>query len=315
MTNAYFGALSVLVPGVASRWDGTRNWDAPSCQPDLRAPVDARSYLAGVKHRYFNDTSRYSVAAARLCLGSDMQLAWPSVTEGRRGVIVGTTVADYAVRECVDRDLMANGGGGVNAISAPNVSSNIASAYVSIECHARAFATTLTSPFLAGLESLAMGFLSMRAGKADAILAIGAEEAMPHDDAAITPGSVCVSLQRHPGKSARAIVDIHCGHYAPGTTHPFGKNASRFLGAAAQSETITPELMVVRDRSEHSEKTAQAWLQQAAIAGLGATPREMQLDDEGAVAPLLAAAPTFTGSNRTVLLAIYRNRYVALSIA
>lgn len=315
MTGIYFGALSVLVPGVASRWDGTHKWDAPSAHIDRHAPIDTRSHLGGVKHRYFNDTSRFSVAAARLCLGTDTKLAWHGNDEERRGVIVGTTVADYAVRQCVDRDVLANGVGSVNAISAPNVSSNIASAYVSIECHARAFATTLTSPFLAGLESLAVGFLTLRARKADTLLAIGVEEAVPHDDATITPGAVCICLQREPGKSGLAIVDIHCGHHMPGTTHPLGKNASRFLGAAVQSGALAPEFLLIRDRSAHSANTTHTWLQQAANAGLRATPRELQLDDEGAVAPLLAAVPTFTGSNRTVLLAIFRNRYVALSIA
>ncbi|WP_027799224.1 beta-ketoacyl synthase N-terminal-like domain-containing protein [Paraburkholderia dilworthii] len=315
MSSIYVGALSVLAPGIASCWDGTTPWSMSLSGIDHNAPVDAQAHLAGVKHRYFNDTSRFSVAAARLCLANGANLAWHELDETSRGVIIGTTVADYAVRDRLDREVLAHGVRTINAISAPNVSANIASAYVSIESRARAFATTSTSPFLAGLESLAIGALALRAGKADTLLAIGAEEALPHDTTPITPGAVCVCLQRQPGRSGRAILDFHCGHHADGSTRPLQKDAARFLRAAAQRAAAAPEIVAIRDRSAHGENTAQAWRRQAACAGLSVTPNDLPLDDEGAVAPLLAAVPSFTGSNHIVLLAIYRGRYVALSIA
>ncbi|WP_345812292.1 beta-ketoacyl synthase N-terminal-like domain-containing protein [Paraburkholderia sp. PREW-6R] len=316
MNAVHLGAVAAIVPGVVSCWDGAGPWTAPPAVAHREAAIDVQKHLAGVRHRYFNDTSRFSVAAARSCVGQRPQLAWHALDGTRRGVVVGTTVADYTVRDRLDREVIANGAASINAVFAPNVSSNIASAHVSIDQQARAFTTTLTSPFLAGLESLAVGVLSLRANQADSVLAIAAEAALPPGDSTvITPGAVCVCLQRRPSTSGRAIVDIHAGYHAAGAESRLPHSALKFLDAALNSPRAAPGFVVIRDRSAHGKHTADAWLREASSNGRHATANESALDDAGAVAPLLAAMPSFTGDNPVVLLAIYRGRYVAFSIA
>lgn len=316
MADVYFGSVAVLTPGVSHNWSAGQAMLScdRSAAPWSAAWFDVKQQLPGIKHRYLNDTSRYCLAAAMSCLRSSTALEWHGAAEERRGVIVGTAVADYAVREHYDRSVLNDETDALSAISSPNISANIASAHVSIACHARAFASTLTSPFLAGFESLAVGFMAVRSGRADAVLAIAAEEALPAaDDQQITPGAIACGLQRQPSTACRRLVDVCWGRHQPSSAR-LAKDAERFLTAIAANGTQLPDWVVIRDRSTPAANTARTWLQHAQCAGVAVTPRELLIEDVGTVGPLLAAISMITDGKQVVLLVIYQSRYVVLFI-
>lgn len=322
MADVHVSAVVALSPHASFDW---RAGDA-AVQPDaVNAATDwfdAKHHLTGIRHRYLNDAARYSVAASlrSLCRGESM--AWPGAQPEQRGVFLGTAVADYAVRQGVDHAVMAQGFSALNTVSAPNISANIAAAQVAIACQARAFSTTLTSPFLSGFEGLFFAAQSLRLGHATAVMAIAAEESLHADDTSVPvmPGAVLLHLQRacaagmgnHTG--SQGIAASCWGHLNKDATAP-AKATQRFLDDVARLLQGSPrqtDLVLMRHHTPLSETTSERWQGWLRNSGLVFDQRrETVFPTVGTVAPMLQAARCLTSPRPVLLLAIHQRRYLA----
>jgi hypothetical protein len=325
MADVRVSAIAAMTPAGAFGWRGGDAWPATAAPAGstTQAPgdwFDAARHLAGVKHRYLNDAARYGVAASLDCLrDARAALAWPHMAPERRGLVLGTAVADYAVRHALDAGVRVQGFSALNTVAAPNISANIAAAHIAIACQARAFSTTLTSPFLSGLESLFMAAQSLRRGRADAVLAMAAEEAPPVEDAAaaLVPGAVALHLQADvasrggvgPAIAASCWGHAHKDAVAPSmSAHVFLANAVEVLGAKARHA----ELMVLRQGCPLSAATLAHWLGWLEAAGLAFEQQsETVFPDVGTVAPMLRAAQAMASPHPVLLLAIHQRRYLS----
>ena len=321
MTDIHISGLSALAPGAQFVWGGGQAIDAGLLRLDPAHAADdwfdARQHLAGVKHRYLNDSTRYSIAASSACLRQPAADAWHRCAEEQRGIIVGTAVADYAVRHLADQQVISGGPALLNTVSAPNISANIAAAWVAIACRGRAFATTMTSPFLAGFESLFLAAQSLQAGRSAAVLAIATEEALPDEDTSSElPGAVVVQLQAGPAPGARRIVASAWAARAD-APHRLSRSTQRFLTALTQQSAAcdTLQLLVLRDDSAAAAATAGCWGDW--LYECGVRPRqtvERVFDGQGTVAPMLWAASWLTQEQPVLLLAIQQRRHLAFLV-
>jgi hypothetical protein len=304
MTSARLRAIGALAPGIAIGHAAGGTW------------FDAKQMLPGIKHRYLNDTVRYSLAAALRC----RQSAGDEIAADRLGVFLGTAVADFAVRDQFDHAVIADGADALNTVSAPNISANIAAAHVAIACDARAFSTTLTSPFLAGFETLYLGVQALHLGRCEQVLAITAEELLPASaDCDVLPGALAVQLAADGGSEVpgRRLLPLcwarHCGR----------SNASTGLAVAVAA--LPPglrqdaRLVVLRDDSRiagelalHCVNALQA--RGNVVGNTKGTTEEVVLSGPGALEPMLRAAHWLTVDHPVVLLAIHERRFLAFLI-
>lgn len=283
---------------------------------DSGAWFDARLMLPGLKHRYLNDTVRYGLAAALRC----RQSSGEEVTPERLGVFLGSAVADFSVRDQFDHALLANGSASLNTVSAPNISANITAAHVAIACLARAFSTTLTSPFLAGFEGLYLGVQALRMGQCDQVLVIAAEEALPvDDDCSVVPGALALQLSTDadPEAGGRRLRTLcwarHCDQ---------SSGSTRLVNAVAALPPALLQgarLVVLRDDSTVAKELALHCGNaiHARFDAFGASKlmkEEIVLGGSGALEPMLRAVHWLTVDHPIVLLAIHERRFLAFVI-
>lgn len=310
-------AMTTLTPRLRSDWmAGTR---APMRLPCPSwsgmaggdAWFDATRDLPGIKHRYLNDTTRYGLAATLACVRAPGNGCWNAAEEARRGLYLGTAVADYAVRRQVDHAVLAEGATALNTVFAPNISANIAAAHIAIASRSRAFATTLPSPLLAGFEGLYLAAQALRTGRIDTVLAIAAEEAIPEGDGIeVMPGAVVLQL-----RAADAATGLRIAATAWGTldarTGAADRGAHRLL-ETARACADKPQLVVLRDASETGAAAVAGWQRWLCAAGLAASSHvEHVFSSIGAVEPLLCAACWLTQDRPVLIIAIHQRRYLA----
>ncbi|WP_276266152.1 beta-ketoacyl synthase N-terminal-like domain-containing protein [Cupriavidus basilensis] len=319
MADAFLTALTTLTPRLRSDW--LHDAGMPMRLPFPGRPVanlaamdpwfDAARDLPGVKHRYLNNTTRYGLAATLACLRMSGNTHWRDADEERRGVYLGTAVADYAVRRQVDQAVLAAGAKALNTVSAPNISANIAAAHLAIASRSRAFATTLPSPLLAGFEGLYLAVQALQMGRIDTALSIAAEETVSDADGAqVMPGAVVLQLHSGHSGGGRRIAATAWGSLddpalaARGSTGRLLKQAGAFAGIA--------QLVVLRDASETGAACATCWLRWLNAAGMSTSSRvELAFSSIGAVEPLLWAAYWLTQDRPILLIAIHQRRYLA----
>ena len=159
MRSVCLSALSTLAPGVSSDWSGGAALTQASVQPQRpwrNDWFDARRALPGIRHRYLNDATRFGLAAALRCRSQVLD----DTADEHRGIFVGTSVADHAVRQDFDLATLRDGADGLNTVAAPNMSANIAAAHVAIVCRGRAFSTTLTAAGLGAAQAIVIAVIS-----------------------------------------------------------------------------------------------------------------------------------------------------------
>lgn len=323
MAEIRLNAIAAVAPSAHVDWRGGAALpaQAQSTQRDSAAPpwFDAKQQLPGIKHRYLSDGTRYSLAAA-LAAMRDEPGDTPAEDE-RRGVVFGSSVADYAVRSEFDRIVIEGGADALNTVSAPNISANIAAAHVATACRGRAFSTTLTSPLLAGFEALFLAVQSLRRGRCDEVLSFVAEESLPAGDPTpLMPGAVALRLRaganapRHPGRSiaGQAWGYRHAGQIAA------PNDVRRFVDAAAALSApgrAAPHLVVLRDASATAATTAELWRRWLAPAHVAPNDgADILFRSPGSVEPMLHAAHWLTAEHAVVLTAIHHRRYLAFLI-
>lgn len=326
MADAYLTAISAVTPAACFRWTPgagsalplpTEYWhdDTPGRLPGDW--FDALRDLPGIKHRYLNDTSRYGLAATLKCLSDKGDDSWYGADEERRGIYVGTAVADFAVRRQLDYAVMREGAAAVNTVAAPNISANIAAAHIAIASRSRAFATTIPSPLLAGFEALFLAVQAVDLNRADSVLSVAAEESLSDaDDERVLPGAVALQL----GVSGRAA-GIRISASAWGYLGTCGDEMTlpsiaqvllRQASDLASQGNDVPQILLIRDASDVGQVSALRWLRWIADAGMNDRPYvDRVFRSPGAVEPLLWAATWLTRDRPILLIAIHQRRYLA----
>lgn len=158
------GAEQLVLPTVASadRW------------------FDPALHLPGRKSRYLSRATRYLLASTEqtLQVTGDMFSALP---QERKGIVVGTNFADYAVRHEFDQLLLTHGSGALNSIQAPNVSINIPATQTAIAHRCGGVCATLTTSGIAGIEAIIYAKNAIDTQRVDAML-VGTTEDNGSDD-------------------------------------------------------------------------------------------------------------------------------------
>jgi len=187
------GATTPLGGDVTSTWDGliagrngikineapwTKRFDLPA---KLAAPlaVDPSEVLPRVQLRRLDRCEQIAVIAARQAW-ADAGYEVPSdehepVDPYRLGVAIGTGIGGPVTLLDQDDLLEEHGLRKVSPLTVPMLMPNGPAAHVSIEMRARAGVHTPVSACASGAEGLAMGADMIRSGRADVVIAGGAE--------------------------------------------------------------------------------------------------------------------------------------------
>lgn len=306
MRSVCLSGITALAPGVELDWSGASPVRAvPAAADDW---FDAAQRLPGIRHRYLNDATRFSLAAALRCR---RQLPCSTPAE-QRGVMVGTSVADQAVRELFDQQSLRSGAEGLNTVAAPNMSANIVAAHLSIACDGRAFSTTLTGAGLAGFEALYLGAQAINHRRCEQVLCVCTEDTSPGAD--VLPGAMAVQLDLDARGAQRGLRGLAWGRIdgeGPSTA------AARFAQAVA---ALPPEhardvqLVCVREDSDSARTTVTACEQALARADVRLPALDIRVAGLGSLLPLLLSLPWLTTDQPVVLLVVYRCRFLAFSL-
>lgn len=189
-------SVYLSAPGlVRPRHDGAR-WFDPA--------ID----LTGRKSRYLSRATRYLLASSQQTLHACGDL-FSALPQERKGVVIGTNFADYAVRHEADHLLLAEGSGALNSIQAPNVSINIPATQAAIAFRCGGVCATLTTSGVAGIEAIIYAKNAIDGGRVDAVL-VGATEDNGSDDGqgivlpGVLPGSCTLAAFSAAGRSSCA---------------------------------------------------------------------------------------------------------------
>lgn len=298
MTHVHLLSHCVVAPGITSVSEtSTRLLRAYLARES--GWFDASRWLPGTRQRYWNDTSRYSLAAASRCAGD------PHEQPDRLALCLGTTVADFSARSATDQVVIADGGVALNAISAPNISANIAATQTAIALQARAFCSTFTSPFLGGLEALWFGAQSVDAGQADSAIIVAADEILPDDgNCRVLPGAVAIRIGHVcTAQRGRTITPLCWGH----ASTPAGL-VQRLCHSLAQLDATHPASITVIAESDDAMAESIADL---LARHVGVSAHVARCEAPGAVAAVLSALPPLLQDDPVLLLAIYERRFLA----
>lgn len=152
-----------------------RPGDDPDTWFDVRARLGARGY------KYLPPASQYLLAAARTALDGTGLTGLP---EERRGAVLATNGGLTPTLDAMDRTVLADGADGLSPVRAPYFAINVLGSRLTADHGLKAFALTVTSPGIAGLEAVQAGLRAMAAGRCDAFL-IAVTEDTPDEQGAV----------------------------------------------------------------------------------------------------------------------------------
>ena len=143
---------------------------------------DVRAQLAPRGYKYLPPACQYLLAAAKRAVDwADLPL--PAV---ERGVVVGTNRGCARLHADMDHTVITGSADELSPAFAPFFAINVLASRASIEYDCKAFNVTVTSPMVAGLESVQVGARALAAGRATAVL-VGATEAEPDEIVGLPP--------------------------------------------------------------------------------------------------------------------------------
>lgn len=173
---------------------------------------DPALHLAGRKSRYLSRATRYLLACSEQTLQASGEL-FGALPRERKGIVVGTNFADYAVRHEFDHLLLASGSGSLNSIQAPNVSINMPATQTAIAHRWGGVCATLTTSGIAGIEAILYANNAIASERVDAVL-VGSTEDNGSDDSRdivlpdVLPGS-CTLAAFSAAVAARSDQDAY----------------------------------------------------------------------------------------------------------
>jgi 3-oxoacyl-[acyl-carrier-protein] synthase II len=146
--------------------------------PTLSAPMadyDAREYVASTHLRRMDKVSRAIVSTARLAL-ADARLDSSTVEPTRLGIVVGSALANISESVQYLRRLFTKGPALASPMTFPNLVLNAPASYAAMELACTGANLTVSQGEVSGEQALAVGADLIRAGRADVVLAGGADE-------------------------------------------------------------------------------------------------------------------------------------------
>jgi 3-oxoacyl-[acyl-carrier-protein] synthase II len=146
---------------------------SPAAPPD-DSWFDVTTRLGPRGYRYLPAASAYLLAAARAAVADAGGI--DHVAADARAAVVATNHAATRVLDGMDDTVTREGSDGLSPALAPYFSINTYVGRVATEYETRAFAVTLTSPAVAGLDALALAATSLARGRAG-VLVVGTTEA------------------------------------------------------------------------------------------------------------------------------------------
>ncbi len=254
-----------------------------------------------------NDATRFSLAAVLRCR---QQLPCSTAAE-QRGVLVGTSVADHAVRELFDHQSLLCGADGLNTVAAPNMSANIVAAHVAIACGGRAFSTTLTGAGLAGFEALYLGAQAINTGRCEQVLCVCTEDTLPGAD--VLPGAIAVQLDLDARGAQRGLRGLAWGRVDGAGPSTAAARFAQAVVALPPEHARDAQLVCVREDSASARATVTACEQALVRADARLPARDIHVTGLGSLLPLLLALPWLTTDQPVLLLVVYRCRFLAFS--
>ncbi|WP_341876131.1 beta-ketoacyl-ACP synthase II [Defluviitalea saccharophila] len=172
--------------------DEITRFDTENFDVKLAAEVknfDASLYIDKKEARRMDLYSQYAVAASKMAL-DDSGLDIESIDKERFGVIVGSGIGGIGTIEKEHEKMLAKGPKRVSPLLIPMIIGNMAAGNIAIQFGAKGICSTVVTACATGSHAIGEAFNTIQRGRADVIIAGGAE-------ASITPLSVAgfASLQ------------------------------------------------------------------------------------------------------------------------
>lgn len=296
--------------------------------PDAGRWFDPAVDLPGRKSRYLSRATRYLLAASGQTMAAGAEL-FSTLAEDRRGVVIGTNFADYAVRHEFDGTLLASGSASLNSIQAPNVSINMPATHTAIAYRCTGVSATLSTAGIAAIEAVVYASRAIEAGRVDAML-VGSTEDNGSDDASavvlpgVLPGSATLAaFAGHlgaqlagpgaPGAPAHLLYEVSAWHWRryPAEALADPERAARlrvvFTTAMAAMLAHRPESVAVCwPDAGAAGATLQGWLAAALDTARIrvhriAPPRALDVSDAGCNTPLMSLQFAMQAAGRPLL--------------
>ncbi|GGZ35796.1 hypothetical protein GCM10010387_32480 [Streptomyces inusitatus] len=173
------GELVVSGIGVVTPWTDQPEKAALADRPAVPGQwFDHRTRLGPRGYKYLPPASQFFLAAAKYALADSDDDPARHAAE-RRGAAVGTNSSAVALHDSMDRTVLEESAAALSPASAPYFSINLFGSRLATEHGLKGFNLTLTTPRVAGLESLETGARAVAAGRASWLLAGATEEALP----------------------------------------------------------------------------------------------------------------------------------------
>ncbi|MCM2387931.1 beta-ketoacyl synthase N-terminal-like domain-containing protein [Streptomyces albipurpureus] len=302
-------ALVVSGIGVVTPWTDQPEKAAVSDRPAVPGQwFDHRTRLGPRGYKYLPPASQFFLAAAKYALvdADDDPARHPAE---QRGAAVGTNSSAVALHDGMDRTVLEESADALSPVAAPYFSINLFGSRLATEHGLKGFNLTLTTPRVAGLESLETGARAVAAGRATWLLAGATEEALPEEQpghGSSERGAVALVLEpadavRARGGRAYGRCQVSSHFLAPASAASAeGPERARRLidrglagwGGAALGEAGAPRVIAVVDGSAVGRAVVSAVGPSAAVAAAGA----------GALEPLLQVAAALTELTAPVLV-------------
>ncbi|MEQ4299786.1 beta-ketoacyl synthase N-terminal-like domain-containing protein [Plantactinospora sp. B6F1] len=174
----------------------------PVDRPATGAWFDVRTRLGRRGYKYLPAACQYLLVAGRDAL-DDAGGCLDGAGEEFRGVVIGTNNGVAALHDEQDRTVIAEHAGELSPVTAPFGAVNVLTSRLSMEHGFTGISLTLTSPLVAGLESMQVGARAFAAGRVNLLLAGAMEQAVPAPEAA-APEEGAVVLLLEPPERAEA---------------------------------------------------------------------------------------------------------------
>lgn len=165
--------------------DEITRFDTENFEVKLAAEVkdfDPSLYMDKKEARRMDLYSQYAIAASKMAV-DDAKLDIESIDKERFGVIVGSGIGGIGTIEKEHEKMLAKGPKRVSPLLIPMIIGNMAAGNIAIQFGAKGICSTVVTACATGSHAIGEAFNTIQRGRADVIIAGGAE-------ASITPLSV-----------------------------------------------------------------------------------------------------------------------------
>ena len=131
-------------------------------------------FIAPLQLRQYNRASQFAIASAKMAV-DDAHLDLSALPPQRVGVVIGTTMAEAQAIETIDTSWVKQGENRIHPRLALQYPGNVIGAHVAVELGCRGPNFVIATACAAGNYALSYAFDLLRLGKADAMIAGGAD--------------------------------------------------------------------------------------------------------------------------------------------